>query len=146
MEVEIKIDEAYKTPKLVIFTNEVTQEISDLINKLSNNTHKTLVGFKDDEVFILKNEDIISFYAEDQKVLARCTQGIFRIKSRLYELEETFSGTSFVRISNSEIVNFDKVASLDLSISGAISLKLKNGDKTFVSRRYVEKIKNYIGL
>ena len=56
------------------------------------------------------------------------------------------SGSSFVRISNSEIVNFGHVTSLDTSISGTISLRMTNGDKAYVSRRYVSKIKKYLGL
>ena len=56
------------------------------------------------------------------------------IKYRLYEIEERFQESKLIRISNSEIVNFEKVKSLDMSMSGIVSLKLDIGEKTFVSR------------
>jgi len=146
LNVEIKVDATYKTPKLVVYTNEVTKEISDLVSKLSNDTLRLILGFNNAEIFIINPDDIISVYTENQKILARCTKGVYVLKNRLYELEEYPPNSAFVRISNSEIVNFSKVLSLDMSITGTITLKFMNGEKTFVSRRYVDKIKNYLGI
>ncbi len=146
MEFEIKIDEKYTTPKIIIYTNEITQEISDLLKKLSNDSSKLITGFKDEEIFLINPDDVINIYSERQKIYLRCVNNTFKLKSRLYELEDMFSGTSLLRISNSEIVNFNKVQSLDMSINGTITLKFNTGDKSFVSRRYVGKIKKYLGL
>lgn len=146
MEVEIKIDEKYSSPKIVIYTSRVTDEISDLIKKLSNDSSKLITGFKDEEIFLINPDDVINIYSEGQKIYARCINNTFKLKNRLYELEDMFSGTSFLRISNSEIVNFSRVQSLDMSINGTITLKFNTGDKSFVSRRYVEKIKKHLGL
>lgn len=149
MDIEIKLSEEYSSTKVVVYTNKMTEKISnlvDVITKITGENIQTIVGTKDEEVFLLSLNDILTIYAENQKVFARSVNGIYRLKNRLYELENMFVGTSFLRISNSEIVNFDQVKSLDLSINGTISLKFKNGDKSFVSRRYVDKIKNYLGL
>ena len=149
MDIEIKLSEEYSSTKVVVYTNKMTEKISnlvDVITKITGENIQTIVGTKDEEVFLLSLNDILTIYAENQKVFARSVNGIYRLKNRLYELENMFIGTSFLRISNSEIVNFDQVKSLDLSINGTISLKFKNGDKSFVSRRYVDKIKNYLGL
>lgn len=54
--------------------------------------------------------------------------------------------SKFVRISNSEIVNLKKVKSLDLSFVGTICMELSNGTVSYVSRRYVSKIKKVLGL
>ena len=64
---------------------------------------------------------------------------------RLYELEERLDNR-FVRISNSEIVNLKKVKSLDLSFVGTICMELSNGEVSYVSRRYVSKMKKILGL
>lgn len=79
-------------------------------------------------------------------MFARSGNREYRLKNRLFELEEQLTGTTFVRISNSEIANFSKVASMDMGLSGTITLRFKNGETTYVSRRYVEKIKQYLGL
>jgi DNA-binding LytR/AlgR family response regulator len=63
----------------------------------------------------------------------------------LYELEERLDNR-FVRISNSEIVNLKKVKSLDLSFVGTICMELSNGEVSYVSRRYVSKMKKILGL
>ena len=149
MDIEIKLSEEYSSTKVVVYTNKMTEKISnlvDVITKITGENIQTIVGTKEEEIFLLSLNDILTIYAENQKVFARSVNGIYRLKNRLYELENMFIGTSFLRISNSEIVNFDQVKSLDLSINGTISLKFKNGDKSFVSRRYVDKIKNYLGL
>lgn len=146
MDVEIKIDKNIETTKIVIYTKEMTDDISDLACKLSSNPSTIIMGFKDEKVFLLNRDDIFRFYTENNKIFASCLNENFKVKYRLYELEENLNGTSFIRISNSEIANFNKVSSLDMGISGTISLKFKNGDITFVSRRYVDTIKKYLNL
>ncbi|MEE3451384.1 MAG: LytTR family DNA-binding domain-containing protein, partial [Acutalibacteraceae bacterium] len=68
------------------------------------------------------------------------------LRQRLYELEEQLNKYSFVRISNSEIINLKKVRNFDLSLSGTICVTLSDGTATYVSRRYVSKIKKVLGL
>ncbi len=145
MDVEIKLDPNFKTPKLVIYTSEITDHISELVRQLSNDSSKLILGSKNGEIFLINPNDILSIFTENQKILARCIHGSYKLKNRLYELEENPPNEFFIRISNSEIVNFSKVSSLDMSITGTITLKFINGDKTFVSRRYVEKIKKFLG-
>ena len=72
--------------------------------------------------------------------------GTYQIRLRLYEAEERLDNSKFVRISNSEIVNLKKVKSLDLSFVGTICMELSNGTVSYVSRRYVSKIKKVLGL
>lgn len=146
MEVEIKIEPEFTNPKIVIYTDEVTKEISDIVRMISSKDYSMIAGYKGDEILLIKYEDIVRIYTHGQKVLARLENETVQLKYRLYELENRFIGYSFARISNSEIVNFSKVKSLDLSITGTITLKLKNGEKSFVSRRFVEKIKSFLEL
>lgn len=146
MEIEIKIDANQNIPKIIVVAKEITDEISDLLKRISFEGSPFLAGFKDGVAYIIAFEDIFNVYAEGQKVYTIAGIEKLLIKSRLYEIEERFAGTSLLRISNSEIVNFKKVKCMDMSISGTISLLLSNGNRTFVSRRYVETIKKYLGV
>jgi DNA-binding LytR/AlgR family response regulator len=146
MEVEIKLDPNCKQPKVIIYTNEITQEINDLAKSLSGVEYSSLAGYKSGEILLIRPDDIIRIYSQGQKVLAQLEKDTVQLKYRLYELENRLAGTSFMRISNSEIVNFKKVVSLDMNMSGTISLKYKSGEKSFVSRRYIEKIKRYLEI
>ena len=72
--------------------------------------------------------------------------GEYVLRQRLYELEECLDGSCFVRISNAEIINLKKVRGFDLSITGTIRVTLTDGSATYVSRRYVGKIKQVLGV
>ncbi|WP_195267359.1 LytTR family DNA-binding domain-containing protein [Eubacterium sp. 1001713B170207_170306_E7] len=146
MDVEIKIDPALQKPCVIICTNALTAEISALAERLSASHPSMITAVSGGRIYLLDRKEIFRFYTEDQKTFVRCREQTYRVKHRLYELEDLLSGSSFVRISNSEIVNFSHVTSLDTSISGTISLRMTNGDKAFVSRRYVSRIKKYLGL
>lgn len=146
MKVEVKIDKNLKETKLVVYTNELTNELSEFINKIQDFNSKKIIGSIDDVKFILEKDEIESFYTEDKKVYARKDGKKYRVKSKMYELEETLEGTDFVRISNSEIANFKKVECLELNALSTICLKFKSGEMTYVSRRYIPKIKKFLNL
>jgi DNA-binding LytR/AlgR family response regulator len=146
LQVEIKLDVNCEIPKVVIYTREITNEITELANRLSSPTTRIITGVRDEKIYLLKPEEIYRFYSENQKIYADGEKGTFLIKHRLYELEEMLENSSFIRVSNSAIVNFDRISNLDMSLSGTMSLKFKNGANEFVSRRFVGKIKKYLGL
>ena len=147
IDIEIKVDENYKVPKIVVYTDKVDDELTKIVNRLKSADEEKLIGFKDDEAYIMDFSKIELIYTENKKIFARLDDGTFyQIKKRIFELEESLIDLNFVRISNSEIVNFKKVLSIDFKLTGTIMLKLKSGKNTFVSRRYMKKIKEYLGL
>jgi DNA-binding LytR/AlgR family response regulator len=146
MQIEIKIDEQYDDLKILILANKMTEEVNEILNKLSETQPIALVGFIDDSLEILKPEDVIRVYSENQKVLAQTDKNKFFLRLRLYEVEERLSKNGFVRISNSEIINMNKVVKMDMNLSGTICVRLLGNISTFASRRYVPKIKQVLGL
>ena len=146
MKIEIKIDDTATETKVIIVTREVTESVQALIKRLSEEQPKVIAGFLEDTVRLLREEEIFRIYAADGKVFAVTEKGEFTLRLRLYELEERLDKNRFVRISNSEIVNLGKVTGFDLSVSGTIRVSLANGTSTYVSRRYVSKIKTTLGL
>lgn len=146
MKIEIKIDDTAAETKVIIVTREVTESVQALVKRLSEEHPKVIAGFSEDTVRLLEQEEILRIYAADGKVFAVTEKGEFTLRLRLYELEERLDKKRFVRISNSEIVNLSKVKGFDLSFSGTIRVSLTNGTSTYVSRRYVSKIKTTLGL
>ena len=94
----------------------------------------------------LREEELLRCFAQDKGVKAQTVGGVYDLKERLYELEGKLDRHTFVRISHSEIVNLKKVTALDLSLTGTIRMTLEGGTVSYVSRRYVKKIKEAIGL
>ena len=137
LHVEIKIDAACTEPKIVVLTDRITDEVSDIVKRLSEDTPQILSGFRDDTLEILEQNDVYRFYASLDHHEAK---GLMR------ELEDRLDKNRFVRISNSEIVNIQKVRRFDLSLTGTICISLSNGTVTYVSRRYVRKIKQVLGI
>ena len=59
MQVEIKIDSSYTEPKIIILTNAMTEEIHDIVKKLSENVPLIISGSKDQKVEVLEETDLI---------------------------------------------------------------------------------------
>lgn len=146
MQIEIKIEETCTEPRVVIFAPRMTDEVNEILKKLSNTCPQAIAGFKDDRLEVLQPEKIVRIYTADQKVYVQTEQSEYLVRLRLYELEEKLDKNTFLRISNSEIINLKKVMNMDLSFSGTICVKLSGNATTFVSRRYVAKIKQILGL
>ena len=148
MKLEIKIDTAIVEPETVITTSAMTDEVNRVVNYISNleNTSFMITGQKDGKIELLDQENIIRLYAENGKMFAKLDQATYQIRLRLYELEERLDNDKFVRISNSEIVNLKRVKGLDLSFAGTSCMEVENGEVSYVSRRYVSKIKKKLGL
>lgn len=146
MQVEIKIDSSYTEPKILILTDSVTEDISSLVKKLSEDVPQIISGSRDNKIEVLNPEELIRVYANTGKVFAVTDKGEYTLRLRLYEIEGRLTPHQFVRISNSEIINLNRVNNFDLSFTGTICVKLSNGTVTYVSRRYVSKIKKILGM
>lgn len=146
MNVEIKIDSSCQDMKVVIYTDRITDEINMLVQKISEEYPSVLSGFRGERLAVLEHGDIIRIYAAAGKVFAVTDNGEFTLRLRLYELEERLDKRQFVRISNSEIINLKKVKGFDLSFTGTICVSFPDNTVTYVSRRYVTKIKRILGL
>lgn len=148
MKLNIKIDTSVEEPEALITTPRMSEEVNKIVDYIGKlNEEPTVIsGVKDDKVEILEQSGLIRAYAEGGKVFAKTERGLYQVRLRLYELEERLDGSIFVRISNSEIVNLKKVKSIDLSFVGTICMEMSDGEVSYVSRRYVSKIKKILGL
>ena len=146
MKIEIKIDEDCTETKIVVVTSKVTEEVNEIVKRLSSEQPQMIAGFKDEQATMLEPNQIYRVYASEGKVYAEAENGTHLLRLRLYEVEQRLAKCSFVRISNGEIINLKKVKGFDLSFVGTICVSLSNGTVTYVSRRYVAKIKQLLGL
>lgn len=146
MQLEVKIDGAYVEPKVVVLTASMTEEVQTILNKLSEHAPQIISGSRDNKIEVIEQAELIRVYAGAGKVYAVTHKGEYALRLRLYEIEERLPPHQFVRISNSEIINLKNVDSFDLSFTGTICVKLSNGTVTYVSRRYVSKLKKILGL
>ena len=146
MKIEVKIDENSEEIKAILVVPEMSEEVYELIQKLSCDFPNFLMGFKNGRAEILNYDEIFNIYSANSKIYAVTAKGEFALKCRLYELEERLDKYKFVRISNSEIINLKLTDGFDLSFGGTVRVNLKNGRSTYISRRYISKVKDILGF
>lgn len=141
MQVEIKLDDSCTEPKIVIYTASMSEDVQTIVHTLTDSPLQILFGKQGEKIQPLVQEDLIRVYSAGGKVFAVTDSGEYTLRQRLYELESRLPPSQFVRISNSEIINLRKVDHFDLNFAGTICVKLSDGSTTYVSRRYVSKLK-----
>lgn len=109
MQVEIKIDDSCIKPRVIIITDKINDEINDILNTLSSKTPEIITGFYNDLAETLSPDNIIHIYSAGGKAFASVSKNEYILRQRLYELEEQLTKHSFVRISNSKIINLKKI-------------------------------------
>ncbi len=126
--VATNISKEFETIEVKINAPEMTEKVKTIVNTIMSitNSSKQIVGIRDNKIYLLKSDEVICFYSEEKYNYCRTKDGIFRIKEKMYELEEMLCTGDFVRISNSCIINLKYVDSFDTSIIGTIEIVFKD--------------------
>lgn len=144
MQVKIEIAPEYTPPCAVIYTDRLTPEIQRTMEVLGAKTGPVL-GQQNDRTVLLSPRDVYLVRVENGKTLIYTQREEFRSRKRLYELLEQL-GEGFLQISKSCAVNLSFIQSVEASIGGSLLLKMKNGLSDYISRKYLQEFKNYLGL
>lgn len=145
MKIDVTLDPTLEELLVKVLSPGETEELRALLSRLEE--PRRLLGFREGRAVPLDPGSVLRFYGEDKEVRAQALGGeVYTVRLRLYELEERLPRREFIRVSYSEIVNWKKVTALDLSLSGTIRVTLEGGVVTYVSRRYVKKIKEVLGI
>ena len=149
MKVGINIDRSAEEVVVLITAQEQSRTVNALyehIVEFDKKSLETLTVYKDDIAKIVNVTDVFRIYTGNQKVYIQTHQGEYAIRYRLYELEAALDKKQFLRISNSEIINVKKIRDIDLSLIGRICIRFEDNTQTYVSRRYIPKIKKSLGI
>lgn len=131
--------------EIIIRCKQVDEHLLKLVYALKAGQEK-LTATKGTDIVQVIPRDIFYFEAVDNKVFLYLEKDVYETKQKLYELEERFRGTDFVRVSKSAILNLSKVKSLSPAFNGRFEATMKNGEKLIVSRAYVPVLKEKLGL
>ena len=146
MKIKLFINKKYLEPEVVICNNEKNKEVEDIYTTISQAFNEKLKCYTDGSIEMVSSDLIIRIYYENKKVYAETKLEKYILHKILYQLEEQLDNRKFVLISNSEIVNIKKIKKLDTSLTGTICMYLEGEKMTYVSRRYVSKIKKVLGI
>lgn len=144
MNIQIQIERDAKELRINLITDHIDAKVLDLKERIEGLDRVSLTGSREDCIQPLAYQDIYRIFTANGKVFADTAMGEFTLRPRLYELEKLLPSTIFLRISNSEIINQQYIASFDLSIAGTICIHMKNNCTVFASRRYMKRIKQML--
>ena len=142
MKLSIIIDEE-KQEEIIVYAHK-ENELTRKIRLLAEGETGELMGYKGDDIFRLEAEDICCFVSENGSVLAVTANGHYKVKQRLYKLEENLDG--FIKINQSCLANVSKIEKFEASTFGALTVVFKGGYKDYVSRRNLKNIKERFGI
>lgn len=145
MKVNIDISAEYKEPFAVIHTDKVTDEIQRAVDTLGTNETPVTAFRNEEDIVVLKPDEIYMVRVEDGDTIIYGAKSRYRSRRRLYELSEQL-GSKFMQISKTTLVNLSYMDSIEPGFSGTLLLKLRNGSKDYVSRKYLPEFKKYLGL
>ena len=145
MKVNIDISAEYKEPFAVIHTDKVTGEIQRMIDIFSNSETPITALQNEEDIVVLQPKDIYMVRVENGDTVIYGARQKYRSRKRLYELGNQL-GKQFMQISKTTLINLSYMDSIEPGFSGTLLLKLKNGDKDYVSRKYLPEFKKYLGL
>ncbi len=145
MKVSIDLSAEYKEPFAVIHTDKVTDEITRIIDMFSNNETPVTALQNEEEIVVLKPDEIYMVRIEGGDTVIYGEKQKYRSRKRLYELSDLL-GKKFMQISKTTLINLSYIDSIEPGFSGTMLLKLKNGNKDYVSRKYLPDFKRYLGL
>lgn len=138
MNIRIEISDDNQEDEIIIRCREVTsqiQKIQKLIKEESGSVPQ-LTFYKDSLEYYFPLGEILFFETSDENVYAHTRSDTFRIKLRLYELEDLLP-RSFIRIAKSTIVNIDHILMVNRNLTSSSLIKFyKSHKQVYASRRY----------
>ena len=139
-----------KSPKYIeaeinIKCDEIDKTIQDVIDLVQNKQRNISVQ-QDGSTKTISLGSVYYLESVDEKTFVYGKDEVFSTVMKLYEAEEILSGTSFVRISKSCILNIDILDSVKVMLNGKMEATLDNGEKLIINRHYVPGFKKKFGL
>lgn len=147
--IKIEIDPSADVPEVIIKTKEetdLTREIVSYIEEYTDHDLVTIEAIRDNVTCQINQSDIMRLYLENRKIIIHTNNGKYNTRCALRDLESILDGDRFVRISRSEIINLNYVASFDISIKGTTKVIFEDGSYSWVSRRMVRPVQQRLAV
>lgn len=145
MKITLDIKAEYEQDEIIIHCREMTDEMLKIVS-LANSSQKKVIGSIERQTFLLEPEQVYYFESVDDKVFIYTQDKVYDCALKLYEIEERFSGTDFLRANKSTILNLSKVKMLNPILNGKIEVELENGEHQVISRQYAPVLKEKLGI
>jgi len=141
LKLRIEIADDLYEHEIIVRCNRVDDKVSKLQEFIRTMSTPQLTFYKGTHEYYLPLESILFFETEGEQIYAHTTNDSYRIKRRLYELEEILP-RSFVRAAKGTIVNTNRIHAINRSLTGASQVGFAGTHKQiYVSRHYFNTLK-----
>lgn len=131
--------------EIIIRCSSINSELQKIIDAIKICSF-TITAYKDGYLQKINHEDVCYIESVDEKTFIYCENDVYDCKMKLFELEDTLTTSSFVRISKSCILNIDFIEKVRPMLNGKYEVLLLNGEKLIINRHYVPDFKKRFGL
>ncbi len=143
MKVYIEYDSNLVEEEIIIRCQNIDdkiKKIQSLISEIDKNIPE-ITFYNNDKEYYLSLNKILFFETSDNNVNVHTKDNIYKVKYKLYELEEILP-KNFTRISKSSIINIKNIYSINHNITSSSLIQFYNSHKqVYVSRFYYKDLK-----
>ena len=149
---KIIIEDPNKEIRITVEDKEMPMVLEEIISVLKAGEKKGeqrenfLALHSEDGKVLVPVEEIYYCESVEGKVYVYCADKMFTSTLKLYELEKVLPAKDFVRISKQMLVDIRKIKLISANGTAQLVATLKNEEKVVVSRQFVGKLKERVGL
>ena len=144
MKLRIEITDELTENEVVIRCNQIDDNIKKLQSYIKDLSSPQIVFYKDQQEFFIPLDDILFFETEGERVYAHTAKDAFRVKYKLYELEDILP-RNFARASKGTIVNTSKIYAINRQLTSSSQVRFTNTHKQiYISRHYFNTLKDIL--
>ncbi len=144
MKIRIEVVENLPEDEVIIRCGRADETIRKLHQTILAETQADakMTFYKDNQEFFFPLDAVLFFETEGEHIYAHTASDAFRVRYRLYELEDTLP-RSFVRVSKSAIVNVRHIYSVTRNVTASSLVEFAGSHKQlYVSRRYYQQLRD----
>jgi len=144
VKLRIELTDGSSEDEIIIRCAGIDENVQKLQAYILSMAAPKLVFYKGAQEFYLSLEEILFFETEGEQIYAHTANDAFRVKHRLYELEDILP-LNFTRASKGTIVNTAKIYAINRNLTSSSQIKFAGTHKQiYVSRHYYNSLKEKI--
>ena len=142
MKLRIEVTDGSSEDEIIIRCGRVDDSVLKLQAYIQDMSAPKMIFYKGTQEYYLPLEEILFFETEGEQIHAHTVNDAFRVKYRLYELEEKLPHY-FVRAAKGTIVNTTHIYSINRNLTSSSQVKFSGTHKhIYVSRHYYSSLKD----
>ena len=136
MKLRIEVTDGLSEDEVIIRCGRVDDSVQKLQAYIQSISAPKLVFYKGVQEYYLSLDEVLFFETDGEQVFAHTKNDAFRVKFRLYELEEILP-LSFQRAAKGTIVNTTHIYAISRNLTASSQVKFAGTHKQiYVSRHY----------